>query len=299
ILLNVEGEIVSTGSLLPIQISGNTSDGGGPGSGESNLSREEIARINAEKNGITQNVSNNQIEEENKEKNIEDNKESKKENFDITFEIPFQNNGNIHIKPTGKIVLKDEDGKELKGIGKEVITNDDGVVIGEKIVDYIPINDEDGNVLPYTVRKFEPQWKGFPYKDYDEDGNLVIKYWDPSTYYTKKNVEERGFLFPWEKVAERTQDKTITALVDVVYENYEGENIEFNSAEEFQVSYTEKYLAVNMLVVGGIAGTLALIILSSSIWYIAKPRCIRCGRKIGRSMVVCPYCGKKQKKKKK
>jgi len=95
--------------------------------------------------------------------------ENQNSDFNIKFDIPFDNSGNTHIKPLGKIILKDENGKELKAIGKEVIVNDLGAVIGEKIVDYIPINDTGGNVLPKTKRIFESEWKGFPYKTYDEN----------------------------------------------------------------------------------------------------------------------------------
>lgn len=52
------------------------------------------------------------------------------------------------MKPTGRVEIRDEDGNTLKSIGKESIKTPEGVYIGEKIVDYLPINDEDGNVLP-------------------------------------------------------------------------------------------------------------------------------------------------------
>lgn len=56
----------------------------------------------------------------------------------------------------------------IQAIGKESILNEYGATIGEKIVDYIPFNDEGGNVLPSSSRLFQSSWKGFPYQSYDE-----------------------------------------------------------------------------------------------------------------------------------
>jgi len=62
------------------------------------------------------------------------------EDFQVNLKIPVENNGNTHIKPTGKIYLYDGD-EQLKKIGKESILNENGAFMGEKIVDYIPVND--------------------------------------------------------------------------------------------------------------------------------------------------------------
>jgi hypothetical protein len=40
-------------------------------------------------------------------------------NLPVVFQTTFENSGNIHLKPTGKITLVDEDGKTLKNVGKE------------------------------------------------------------------------------------------------------------------------------------------------------------------------------------
>lgn len=88
--------------------------------------------------------------------------------FNVTFHIPFQNGGNTHIKPEGKIILTDETNKPFEKIGKEIIKDENGSVIGEKIVDYLPLNDQGGNILPNTTREFNIDWIGFPYKSYDD-----------------------------------------------------------------------------------------------------------------------------------
>ena len=276
ILVNVDGEIISEWEMQPITISSN-SGWWGWWSWESGVA---------------------EIPPQNNSEEVIENDTPDETDFDITFEIPFENKWNIHLKPTGKIILKDEDGNELKSIWKEVITNDKWVIIWEKIVDYLPINDGGWNVLPSTTRNFEPAWKWFPYKDYDEDGNQIVRYWDPSTYYTKKNVEERGFLLPWEQVKERNQNKTITALVDLAYETHEWENIEFNSAEEFKVSYTEKYIWLNKKVLWIMGAVIFIIATSYLVILNNRVPCIKCWRRIGRHMKACQHCGKKQKKKK-
>jgi len=44
--------------------------------------------------------------------------------FPIAFQTEFQNAGNTHLKPIGKIELVDENGEILKNIGKETIINE-------------------------------------------------------------------------------------------------------------------------------------------------------------------------------
>ncbi|MDD3793869.1 MAG: hypothetical protein PHI37_03595 [Candidatus Gracilibacteria bacterium] len=218
--------------------------------------------------------------------------------FNIGFEIPFSNEGNTHIKPTGKITLVDENGNNIKGVGKEIIKNDMGTIMGEKIVDYIPVNDNGGNVLPETTRIFKSEWRGFPYEDYDENGKKIIKYWTPSEYYTNKNIESKTFLFPWERINEKLENKKVTAIIELAYKNHEGENIEFNSAKDFYVDYKTEYIGYNPYFFIGLILTLGIL------WFILfilkrkrKKKCENCGKYIKKDMKICPYCGEKQKKK--
>jgi len=186
--------------------------------------------------------------------------------FEVTFEIPFENTGNTHIKPKWTIILIDEDGKEIKQIWRELVTNENGVITGEKIVDYIPINDNGGNALPNTTRIFTWEWKWFPYQDYDENWEQILKYWDPGEYYTKENIEQQQFLQLWERVAERKDSKTIEALVNFSYTDQEGEEIEFNAAKEFEIGYTEQYVWINPYVI--IFFLLFLIIFGLMWWFL-------------------------------
>ena len=230
--------------------------------------------------------------------NTENKDGTDEDEFEVIFELPFTNTWNSHIKPGWSVVLVDEDGKEIKQIWREVITNDNGAVIWEKIVDYIPLNDNGWNVLPNTTRIFNGEWKWFPYKEYDDSWELVIKYWDPGTYYTKENIEEKQFLQLWERVCEKRNHKKITALIDFSYTDQNGEEIEFNSAEEFEIEYVEQYIGINPFVI--IPFIFFLLLLVFLVWFfiIAKKekRCKKCDTKVKKNWKICPKCNKKLKK---
>ena len=177
------------------------------------------------------------------------------DDFEVDFYFPIKNIWNTHIKPTGKITLTDEDGEVIKAVGKITIENERGAIIWEEIVDYIPINDQWWNILPYTNRTFESVWKGFPYKTRDVEWNQIVNYWTPSEYYTQQNKENAGFLMLWERVSEVRQNKTITADIELVYYDEQWNPITFNTAKEFPVQYIEEKVTLNPYVI------LALILL--------------------------------------
>lgn len=218
--------------------------------------------------------------------------------FSITFEIPIKNSWNTHIKPDWKIILVDEDWNELKEIWKEIITNEKWAIIWEKIVDYIPVNDFWWNILPWSQRIYQCDWKWFWYKTYDEDWNEIVDYWDPSEYYTKKNISDRWFLMFWERVCERQEHKKITAIFDVSYTDENWELIEYNSARDFYIDYTEEYIWLNPYVLIPIIWLLFAIF---TLWLIAilkRKKCPNCHKRVKKDMKICPYCWEKLKKKK-
>lgn len=230
-----------------------------------------------------QNINNNEITE----KEIED--------FSISFETLFENDWNIHLKPSWKVVLKDESWEVLKSIWKEIIRNQDWTEIWTEIVDYLPINDIWWSVLPWTDREFISEWKWFPYKAYDENWDIDIKYWSPWEYYTKKNIQERWFLYPWERINERINKEKITADINLFYTDENWEKVEFNSAKEFFIDYKEEYIWYNPY----------FIAISSLVWLIfiffifrrkKENRCInkKCREIIKKDIEVCPYCWVKQ-----
>lgn len=236
---------------------------------------------------------------ETNDNNNVDNTENTLESFEVTFQLPVNNNGNTHVKPAGKIKLIDEDGKEIQWIWKEVRKNDYGAVIWEEIVDYLPLNDEWGNVLPKTRRNFETTWQGFPYKTYDERGNQVIQYWKPGEYYTNKNMAENRYMMPWERVCEKRKTKTVQAYIEIAYENEDGESVQYNAADEFEIEYTEEYIGINPYVV---IPLIILIMIWFFIWALIafkKSPCVnkKCTEKLKRKEKICPECESPQDKK--
>lgn len=141
-----------------------------------------------------------------------------KTNFQVTLNIPVQNDGNIHIKPTGKIYIYDQE-VMLKNIGKESIVDENGVFKGERIVDYLPINDEGGNVLPDSERVFKIDWLGFATKDVDDSGNAIIAFESPSDYFARQSGGDIQVLYPWEKLSVRNTTRNLTAKVEFSYNN--------------------------------------------------------------------------------
>jgi hypothetical protein len=140
-------------------------------------------------------------------------------NFALKLKVPVRNDGNTHIKPRGKIFLYDTDGTQLARVGKESIQDENGVYLGEKIVDYLPINDEWGNVLPDTERIFDVNWLGFAYEGKDSDGKAMIKFETPSDYYSSLTESESQYIYPWERMTIQNVEKTIAGKVEIAYKN--------------------------------------------------------------------------------
>jgi len=138
--------------------------------------------------------------------------------FQVTLKVPVENKWNTHVRPTWKIYLYDGD-EQLKKIGKEAIVNEQGVFVGEKIVDYLPINDTKGNVLPNTERVFSVNWLWFAYGDMDTAWKYSINFENPSSYYSRLSEESGKFMYPWERLAIRDATKTLDAKVEMSYIN--------------------------------------------------------------------------------
>jgi len=233
----------------------------------------------------------NFFEKENIDKlNLDDLTDLNFDDFQIDFQTVFINEWNTHLNPTWKITLTDENWNTLKSIWKETIKNEHWAKIWEKIVDYLPINDEWWNVLPGQKREFITKWEWFPYESYDENWKKIIKYWTPEEYYTRKNIKENWFLMPWERVNERINNEKIKANIDISYKNKEWEDTEFNSAKELNIYYKEKYVWINPYVC---IWAFLFILIIFILWLIfrkKKRKCINCKKKIEKDMKICPYC---------
>ena len=112
----------------------------------------------------------------------------------VNFVLRYENKGNIHLKPQGKIEIFDTFNKKLNSIGVLSIISSQGLELEKKIVDFLPVNDVQGNVLAKSFRKFDVAWQGYPYWYKEEDGTKVIKYKGyPIGWYTAKlTLNETG-----------------------------------------------------------------------------------------------------------
>ncbi len=189
--------------------------------------------------------------------------------FPIAFSTRFKNEGNVHLKPVGKIELIDENGEPLKGVGKETLSTPGGAFVGEKLVDYVPVNDGLGNVLPNSERRFLSKWEGFGYPVVGEDGTKTVKFKSLSEYYADKAAEKKQYLKFYESVRTRTVDRKITANLTLAYEAKDASKKEFKDSKTFTVRYEEQYVGVDYAVV------LIVLALASGIGYyafVAVPR---------------------------
>ena len=156
--------------------------------------------------------------------------------FSVNFTIPVSNSGNIHALPVGRIELYDEDGTLLRKIGKESIKSPEGVFLGEKTVDYLPVNDEGGNVLPGSNRIYSVTWKGFAY-DAIEDGKSVVKFLSPGAYYTRLSEDNARYLLPWEKLKIFIASKKVHAKIYVEYSGLNAVPVPYNLERDIYVKY--------------------------------------------------------------
>lgn len=162
--------------------------------------------------------------------------------FPVAFSTRIKNDGNVHVKPVGKIELVDESGELLKNVGKEALVSPQGAFIGEKLVDYVPVNDGLGNVLPNSERRFESLWEGFGYQVVGDDGMKAVKFKSLSDYYADKAAEKRTYLKFYEAVHTRTVSKKITANLSLSYEGKDKVKKDFTDSKTFSVTYDEQYV---------------------------------------------------------
>lgn len=224
------------------------------------------------------------------------NKNSDNDNFNVDFIIDFSNKWNIHIKPTWKIIITDEKWEKLKNIWKETVKDKNWVVIWEKIVDYIPINDEEWNVLPNTKRVFEQNWKWFAYKTNNENDEEVIDFNSPWEFFSKKNIDS---LFPWEKACTKNVEKTFNAKFDLFYMDPNWNKVSFSPNKDFNINYYESCKTIKWsFIIFWSQILLIIIILWLFLFLFRRKKCPKCKKVIKKDMKICPYCSYDLKKKK-
>jgi hypothetical protein len=56
-------------------------------------------------------------------------------------------------------------------------------------------------------------------------------------------------MMPWERVCTKKQEKVVQAVIEVSYKDENGDLVEYNSADEFKIEYTEEYVGLNPYVI--------------------------------------------------
>ncbi len=158
------------------------------------------------------------------------------DDFVVTFTVPVKNSGNTHILPVGRIEIFDEKGIPLEKIGKESIRTSEWVFLSERIVDYLPINDETSNVLPNSDRLFSVAWRGFAY-EIVEWGKVVIKFLSPQAYYSQEETRNASVLMPWEKYRIMPVSRTLKAKMYLEYKWENAEIVPYEKEQDINIHY--------------------------------------------------------------
>lgn len=190
--------------------------------------------------------------------------------FPIAFSSLFENTGNTHLKPQGKITLSDENGNTLTQVGKEKIISQAGAVVWEKVVDYIPVNETLWNVLPGSKRRFISDWEWFGYNLINEETwEKEVAFKGLSEYYKDQVASSQQFIKFYQSVKTRTVTKPITANYDLYFEWKDKSINEFNTSQVFSVTYLETYIGLNTIMM-----LIILIWLSGGGYYfgVIKPK---------------------------
>jgi len=187
-----------------------------------------------------------------------------KDSFDtlpIVFNSDFKNNWNIHLKPKWKIELIDSEWNILRNVWKETLTSPTGTFVWEKMVDYIPINDVEWNVLPHSNRTFVSSWEWFGYSVMNPDGTKKVLFKSIEEYYKDKASENQAYLMFWEQIRSKVVTKEITANFSMFYKSKDINQKDFNETKKFNIKYTQQYIWLNVYVIGGVwALVLALLL---------------------------------------
>jgi hypothetical protein len=85
----------------------------------------------------------------------------------VDFDIVVENVGNVHVKPVGKIEIRN--------------------LLGS-VVDEVPVNDSAGNVLPESTRRFTPSWEREKFTLGLYTANLLLEYGEETSQYLTSSL---------------------------------------------------------------------------------------------------------------
>lgn len=179
-------------------------------------------------------------------------------NSDVKFVTPFWNDWNTHLKPIWKIIFEDENWNIIERIWIQNIIDENWKVIWQEIIDYLPINWEESNVLPDTYREFEYIWKWFPYYHVWDDWIVSIKHISPQDYFWH-TIEDN--IAPWYKKHKKLEWKKIKAITELEYSKTDWEIVKFDSERDFYIEYEVECKKINIYFVALILILLLLLIL--------------------------------------
>jgi hypothetical protein len=111
----------------------------------------------------------------------------------VQFTSLFRNTGNVHLKPTGKIEIKNTWGT---------------------VVDEIPVNESLANILPQSVRRFENQWHTDRFTLGKYNATLLLNFGEDESYYVTESVS--FWVVPVKEVAISVTVLVVLILVIVV-----------------------------------------------------------------------------------
>jgi hypothetical protein len=192
--------------------------------------------------------------------------------------------------------LYDENDNLIKWVWTENILSENWTIIWEKIVDYLPINQELWNVLPNSQRVFHQKWKWFPYESHDDDWKIVIKYWSPSDYYSERSKISVSRIYLWERINTKLEFKKIRADTYLNYTQSDWKLVEFDSSKDFYIKYKYEYIWFNPYFFICLALALLIIWFFWLLLLLRKKKCPKCKKRINKDMKICPYCWTKLKK---
>ncbi len=175
------------------------------------------------------------------------------DSFPISFLTRFENMWNVHIRPEWKIEIINEDWEVLENIWKERITSPAWAFVWERLVDYIPINDWWGNVLPNSIRAFESTWNWFGYNVLDDEWRQLVKFRDLQEHYENKASEDAQYLNFWEKIDQVPVEEEFTIQMELSYTTKDWEKEVFYDDDTIQIEYLDSKTVINYPIIIAIA----------------------------------------------
>ncbi len=174
---------------------------------------------------------------------------------EVSFYLNFENQWNVHLQPEWQIDIYDNEWNKLTDIGSKDLISSDWAYIWETVVDYLPVNEAKGNVLPQSDRSFYTSWEGFGYQTKNK-----VEFEDFQTYYNNqqrsKKLRQTAF---YETIKQVPVQETFTAKLNLSYEKKNGNMETFEREKEFDIKYDSIRIVKNWPMLWGFGLLIVLI----------------------------------------